>query len=146
MICTVEENRNVKQGLSVKSIEERTTNTHLFKSFQTCTLTWHQFHQHFFAHFLYESLLSSFSLLRVWLWRNFRTKNAGVKCWRNLHLELKVTIFISSSKEKKEILGFGRQRNFSYKNKYAIRPSNQEYEIPALMSISGPAIYCDKFL
>jgi len=33
--------------------------------------------------FLYESKLSSFSLLRVWLWTNFRTKNARVKCWWN---------------------------------------------------------------
>jgi len=33
--------------------------------------------------FLYESLLSSFFLLRVWLWTNFRTKNAHVKCWWN---------------------------------------------------------------
>jgi len=42
-----------------------------------------QFHQHFQAHFLYKSRLSSFSLLRVLLWMNFRTKNAWVKCWWN---------------------------------------------------------------
>ncbi len=35
------------------------------------------------GHFLYKSLLSSFSLLRVWLWTNFRTKNVYVKCWWN---------------------------------------------------------------
>jgi len=35
------------------------------------------------AHFLYKSLLSSFSLLRIWLWTNFRTINARVKCWWN---------------------------------------------------------------
>jgi len=35
------------------------------------------------AHFSYESLLSSFSLLRVWLWTNICTKNAPVKCWWN---------------------------------------------------------------
>jgi len=28
-----------------------------------------------------------FSLLRVWLWRNFRMKNAQVKCWWNWHLD-----------------------------------------------------------
>jgi len=33
--------------------------------------------------FLYESLLSSFYLLRVWLWTNFRTKIVLVKCWWN---------------------------------------------------------------
>jgi len=27
-----------------------------------------------------------FYLLRVWLWTNFRMKNAGVKCWLNWHL------------------------------------------------------------
>jgi len=35
------------------------------------------------VHFWYESQLSSFSLLRVWLWMNFCTKNASVKCWWN---------------------------------------------------------------
>jgi len=35
------------------------------------------------AHFLYKSLLSSFSLLWVWLWTNFRTKNSRVKWWWN---------------------------------------------------------------
>jgi len=35
------------------------------------------------AHFTYQSLLSSFSLLKVWLWANFRTKNVRVKCWWN---------------------------------------------------------------
>ncbi len=39
------------------------------------------------ARFLYESLLSSFSLLRVWFWANFRMKNARVKCWWNWHLD-----------------------------------------------------------
>ncbi len=37
-------------------------------------------------HFSYKSLLSSFSLLRVWLKTNFCTKNMGVKHWRNWHL------------------------------------------------------------
>jgi len=35
------------------------------------------------APFMFESLFSSFSLLRVWLWANFRTKNLHVKCWWN---------------------------------------------------------------
>jgi hypothetical protein len=30
------------------------------------------------AHFLYESLLSSFSLLRIWLWTNFHAENSCV--------------------------------------------------------------------
>jgi len=38
-------------------------------------------------HFLYESKFSSFSLRRVWLWTNFRTKNACVKCCWNQPLE-----------------------------------------------------------
>ncbi len=39
------------------------------------------------AHFLYKSLLISFSLLTVWLWTNFCTKNALVKCWWNWPLK-----------------------------------------------------------
>jgi len=35
------------------------------------------------AHFSYESLLSSFSLPRIWLQTNFHTKNARVKSWWN---------------------------------------------------------------
>ncbi len=35
------------------------------------------------VNFSYKSLLSSFSLLRVWLWTNFHTKNARVKQWWN---------------------------------------------------------------
>ncbi len=42
-----------------------------------------EFHKHFTHVFFYWSLLSSFSLLRVWLWTNFRTKNLHVKCWWN---------------------------------------------------------------
>jgi len=38
------------------------------------------------AHFSYKSELSSFSLLRDWLWTNFCTKNARVKWWWNWHL------------------------------------------------------------
>jgi len=37
------------------------------------------------VHFSYESLLSCFYLLRVWLWTNFCTKNVLVKCWWNWH-------------------------------------------------------------
>jgi len=35
------------------------------------------------THFSYEIKLSSFSLHRVWLWTNFCTKNARLKCWWN---------------------------------------------------------------
>jgi len=45
-------------------------------------------------HFLYVNKLSSFSLLRVWLWTNFRTKNVLVKCWWNW---LKVDTFFKST-------------------------------------------------
>jgi len=45
------------------------------------------------AHFLYESLLSSFSLLRVWLWTNFRTKNGHIICWWNKPKDSKESIF-----------------------------------------------------
>jgi len=40
----------------------------------------------FYSHFSYESLFGSFTLLRVWLWSNFHTKNACVKCWWNCPL------------------------------------------------------------
>jgi hypothetical protein len=43
--------------------------------------SWCQFHQHFKR--TYKSLFSSFSLLWVWLWTNFCTKNAHLKCWWN---------------------------------------------------------------
>ncbi len=51
-------------------------------------------------HFLYESLLSSISLFGVWLWTNFQTKNARVKCWWNWHLFvfplcIQLTLFVS---------------------------------------------------
>ncbi len=39
------------------------------------------------THFLYKNLLSSFSLLRIWLWTNFCMKNAGLKCWWNWPLQ-----------------------------------------------------------
>jgi len=44
-----------------------------------------QFHEHF-TNTIFRtklSLLSTFSLLTVWLWTNFRTKNEWVKCWWN---------------------------------------------------------------
>jgi len=50
------------------------------------------------TNFLYESPLSSFSLLRVWLWTNFCMKNSRVKCWWNW---LKVFSFFNWDKNKK---------------------------------------------
>jgi len=37
----------------------------------------------FFEHIF---CMTVFSLLRVWLWMNFRMKNAHIKCWWNWHL------------------------------------------------------------
>jgi hypothetical protein len=37
------------------------------------------------SHFSYESLLSTFYMLRVWLWTNFCTKYLSIKCWWNWH-------------------------------------------------------------
>jgi len=46
-------------------------------------LSWSQFHQQFTC----EYFIKSFFLVAFWLWTNFRTKNARVKCWWNWHLE-----------------------------------------------------------
>jgi len=46
--------------------------------------------------FSYESLLSTFYLLRAWLWINFSTKYACVKCWWNWPLVYKKKFSISS--------------------------------------------------
>ncbi len=47
------------------------------------------------SHFLYKSLLSGFSLLRVWFWMNFHMKNAHIKCWWNWHLIRESTDWIN---------------------------------------------------
>jgi len=54
--------------------------------FREPKLPWVNFINILCKNFSYESLLSSFSLLRVWLWTNFCTKNVLGKCWWNWHL------------------------------------------------------------
>jgi len=68
-------NPNLILKLQIKTFRRRDWTTRISDWTSRC-----QFHQHFTCAFF---IRKCFSMLRVWLWTNFRTKNLLVKRWWN---------------------------------------------------------------
>ncbi len=86
--CTLVILFNSLQTFAFASVYIKRLFLKLKKCFILCPLNalWSQFHEHFTHTFFVQKALSSFSLLRVWLWTNFCTKNSCLKCCWNWQL------------------------------------------------------------